>query len=470
MKLTGLKLQNFRCFDSLAVELDERLTVLVAPNGQGKTTVLDAIRIALWPYVSAFDVVSGTMPGSGIDIDDVRVRPTRQASPRTMEPRLPCVVSALAVIAGETVSWSRSREKVSAGSKTTVREAKPLMEVGFAYQARIRLIDEYDSEKTKDVTLPLVAYYGTGRLWKRRKVTLKRESNINIFSRTSAYLGCLDSASDYGSFLEWFFFLYAADFEQKTKTLERNGFHGLVDDGTPYGDILTAISGSVDLVMSQSGWSQLRYSPANQTLIMSHAELGDMKVDQLSDGQRNLIAMAGDIAYRCVRLNPHLARDATRQTEGIVLIDEIDMHLHPQWQQTVVDSFQRAFPRIQFILTTHSPQVISTVPVESIRILGQNLDRPAIPSEETRGIASSSVLSSIFGTDPIPNVPEADWRSRYLAQIQQGIHDSPDGLELREKLIQHFGKNHPVIRDADRMIRLEEFKRRLPLPATRSEG
>ncbi|AUB81552.1 AAA family ATPase [Candidatus Thiodictyon syntrophicum] len=181
MRMAGLKLQNFRCFDSLAVEFDERLTVLVAPNGQGKTTVLDAIRIALWPYVSAFDVVSGTMPGSGIDIDDVRVRPTSLASHPNMEPRLPSVVSAVAVIAGETISWSRSREKVSAGSKTTIREAKPLMEVGSVYQSQIRLIDEYDSEETKDVTLPIIAYYGTGRLWKRRKVTLKRESKSSLF-------------------------------------------------------------------------------------------------------------------------------------------------------------------------------------------------------------------------------------------------------------------------------------------------
>ncbi len=372
MKLARIRLENFRCFDDLTVTLDEQLSVLVAPNGQGKTAVLDAIRIALWPYVSAFDVVSGTMTGSGIDINDVMTSPTGDATRRSMEPRLPSVISASAIIDGREVAWSRSREKVSAGSKTTIRDARPLIEIGSAYQSRIRLNDENDSEDSKELRLPILAYYGTGRLWKRRKLTLNRESKGSIFSRTYAYLGCLDSASDYGSFLDWFFSNYAADFEQKTKTLERLGFQGLYKTSTPYSEILAAVSGSVDKIMASSGWAGLRYSPTHQTLVMSHPDLGELKVDQLSDGQRNLIAMAGDIAYRCVRLNPHLVADAPLKTEGIVLIDEIDMHLHPQWQQVVVGNFQEAFPKIQFIVTTHSPQVLTSIHKGRIRTLGKN--------------------------------------------------------------------------------------------------
>jgi len=491
MKLSRIELENFRSFGNLSVTFDERLTVLVAPNGQGKTAVLDAIRIALWPYVGAFDVVSGTLTGSGIAIDDVMMRPTGKPLPFNMERQLPCRISAAAVVAEQQVEWSLSRWLVTPRSRTSLKEAAPLANLGRAYQTHIRIPTDARAENDPpELNLPTIGYYGTGRLLKRRKLTLQREGKNGEFSRSYAYVGSLDPAADYESFLEWFFFNFAADFEQRTSAVEsasrrlgpvplhvypstpqgRSRVKEMAASQTPYGEILSAIANAVDQVMSGSGWTGLRYSPSNRTLVMSHPEFGVLKVDQLSDGQRNLIAMAGDIAYRCVRLNPHLAAEAPRQTDGIVLIDEIDMHLHPQWQQVVVGNFQQAFPRIQFILTTHSPQVISTVPVESIRILGQNLDQPVIPSEETRGIASSSVLSSIFGTDPIPNVPEADWLSRYLAQIQQGIHNSPDGLELREKLIQHFGKNHPVIRDADRMIRLEEFKRRLPLPATLSEG
>ena len=91
-----------------------------------------------------------------------------------------------------------------------------------------------------------------------------------------------------------------------------------------------------------------------------------MVVDDLSDGFRSILSMVADLAYRMVRLNPQLGAQAVVATPGVVLIDEIDMHLHPLWQQTVLLDMQRAFPKVQFIVTTHSPQVLSSVPAESV--------------------------------------------------------------------------------------------------------
>lgn len=102
-----------------------------------------------------------------------------------------------------------------------------------------------------------------------------------------------------------------------------------------------------------------------------HQDAGTMPVAQLSDGVRNMMGLVADIAFRATKLNPHLGLEAARQTAGIVLIDEVDMHLHPSWQQTVLASLQEAFPNIQFIVTTHSPQVLSTVSREHIRVLEQ---------------------------------------------------------------------------------------------------
>ena len=81
------------------------------------------------------------------------------------------------------------------------------------------------------------------------------------------------------------------------------------------------------------------------------------------------MAIASDIAYRMAVLNPHLLDKVTEETDGIVLIDEIDMHLHPSWQRKVIDSLHKTFPKVQFILTTHSPTVLTNVPKENIRIL-----------------------------------------------------------------------------------------------------
>ena len=458
MNLTRLSLQNFRCFDRLTVDLNDSLTVLVAPNGQGKTAILDAARIALWPYVSAFDVVSGTMSGAGIDIDDVLIRPTQTDIPLNMEPQLPCTIGARAVIDEQEIDWSRSRTKVSRGSRTNTKDASPLMRIGTAYQSQIRLSDEADSEAyNRDLNLPVIAYYGTGRLWKRRRLTLQRQARSDIFSRTYAYLGCLDSASDYGSFLEWFFFIFAADFEQKTKTLERQGFRGLLDPETPYGDLLAAVSRPVDHVMAMWGWTGLRYSPSNQALVMSHPEHGELKVDQLSDGQRNMIAMVADIAYRCVRLNPHLAINAPSETVGVVLIDEVDLHLHPQWQQVILPGLRHAFPKVQFIVTTHSPQVLSTVDDRSIRILNEGQVHAA--PKGTKGAEASRVLKRVLGVEVRPPNDENTKRlHNYLDLVYKDQWTTKAARDMRKDLDAIFGDEEPALTAADLHIENREWE------------
>ena len=95
--------------------------------------------------------------------------------------------------------------------------------------------------------------------------------------------------------------------------------------------------------------------------MVEHPEYGRLPLSSLSDGVRNMIALIADIAHRCARLNPHLSEEAARQTPGVLLIDEVDMHLHPRWQQLVVDLLRKAFPSLQIILSTHSPHVLSTV-------------------------------------------------------------------------------------------------------------
>ncbi|WP_157817610.1 AAA family ATPase [Candidatus Thiodictyon syntrophicum] len=248
--------------------------------------------------------------------------------------------------------------------------------------------------------------------------------------------------------MDWFFLTYASDFEQKTKTMEREGFQGLVNASTPYGEILAAVSGSVDLIMSGTGWTGLRYSQTHQTLVMSHAELGELKVDQLSDGQRNMIAMAGDIAYRCVRLNPHLAARAPLETDGIVLIDEIDMHLHPQWQQVVVGNFQEAFPRIQFISATHSPQVLTSIHQGNIRALGKNMNGAcvaSVPLASSYGEISSDVLQSIMMVDPHPPIKEKPDIQRLIALVDQGQYATPDARHLLARLRDQLRGDHPQL-------------------------
>ena len=140
------------------------------------------------------------------------------------------------------------------------------------------------------------------------------------------------------------------------------------------------------------------------------AELEDIEIQQtffdgkvdilplhyLSDGAKSILAIASDIAYRMAVLNPHLLGKVTEETDGIVLIDEIDMHLHPSWQRKVIDSLHKTFPKVQFILTTHSPTVLTNVPKENIRIL--NNGEIYTPDVNTRGRDVNSILREIMHT------------------------------------------------------------------------
>ena len=146
-----------------------------------------------------------------------------------------------------------------------------------------------------------------------------------------------------------------------------------------------------------------------------------------------------------------------------MLVDEIDLHLHPSWQQRVLSDLMRTFPNTQFIVTTHSPQVLTTVKNESIRILTKDHEDKWMadaPAEQTRGVESADALYNAMGVDPVPPVKEAKQLYSYRALIENGEHGTEEGQSLREKLVQHFGADHPLIRDCDRLIRFQQFKRR----------
>lgn len=179
---------------------------------------------------------------------------------------------------------------------------------------------------------------------------------------------------------------------------------------------------------------------------------------QFSDGQRVLFGLVGDIARRLLLLNDNL--DLPFNGQGIVLIDEIELHLHPSWQQKIILILRESFPNIQFIMTTHSPHVLSTVDKTEIRILKNNLVEQ--PNLQTKGVASSDILEQIMGTYSIPIiVKEAIWVNDYLRFIQNNQHESEEAQKLFEKLVNHFDKDHPVISSINNQIKLLLIRKRI---------
>lgn len=437
--LESLSLRNFRRFEHLEIEFEEDLTVLVAENGGGKTAVLDGIAVALSSFVDELR----DLGSHGFVRDDVRLA---QADTGAMVPVTPTSLDACATIDGRRTGWHR--ELASPAGKTTRASAKELAE--RASELKRELGDFADKRRAVPPQLPLIAYYGTGRLWSGLKSTAQKVKVAKDLSvQTGAYLDCLSPSSSYGHFRVWF--------ENVTREALNEQGTGIKSPHHPRA-LLDAVQTATDAVLRPSGWSQLGWDFVRSDVVATHERHGRLPVELLSDGIRNLVALVADLAHRAVRLNPHLAENACRQTPGIVLIDEVDMHLHPAWQQTVIGSLREAFASVQFVVTTHSPLVVSTVPARSLRIVGED-GTISQPTAETGGYDSSFSLGEVFHVSDAPPVEAAGRLAEYRKLIQEGLGDSAEAAVLRDYLIDHFGEGHPAIVETLGLQRLVNLRR-----------
>jgi predicted ATP-binding protein involved in virulence len=212
---------------------------------------------------------------------------------------------------------------------------------------------------------------------------------------------------------------------------------------------------------------------------------GPLQVAQLSQGYQSMMAMAMDFSRRLAIGNSHLESGSNQSVNQIVqkaidlapsyfenigfeakstpalcapaimLVDEIDLHLHPSWQQRVLDDLMRTFPLTQFIVTTHSPQVLSTVRRENIRVIGKDGQNKFIaepPVAMTYGEPSGSVMHSVMNVDPQPPVLEKDDLLRLTELVDQGGFDTDEAQQLMRALESALSKRHPQILRLKRSI------------------
>jgi predicted ATP-binding protein involved in virulence len=459
MRIDNLYLKNYRCFAELSLDLHHQLTVLVAPNGVGKTSILNAIKVALWPYVAGFDLGSITNDITGIHVDDVRREKIRQFE---MEPILNTEIKATGKILvskilnrqrGKEQRWEvyRFRESVKNGTRT--KEAKPDETENIKSWARALQSRVFSSTQKEPDSLPLLGYYGTGRLWNMKHLTdLHKITDKDSASRTYAYRDCLDASSTFKHFAAWFSRIYLSYLQIKLSNFQKKLPIAGLAQYAPVKAIQTAINA---ILKHQTGWHTLSFSVEHQELVLSHDQHGELKVSQLSDGIRNMLALAGDIAYRCYKLNAHMGEHAVRKTHGIVLIDEVDMHLHPSWQQTVLTDLTAAFPQLQFIVTTHSPQVLSTVHRDNIRLISQDIKGNLIahkPLSPSYGVPSGDVLHGVMSVDPQPPIPEKVDLLRLTDLIDQGRFNAAEAKGLLKTLSERLGLEHQQLQRLQRSI------------------
>jgi predicted ATP-binding protein involved in virulence len=437
MQIDSIHLKNYRCFRQLELHLHPQLTVIVAKNGGGKTAILDALAFSLGLFVSALSNSKRVFHHS--DVLKLKVRSTNL---NEMEPQYPLELQTRGVFANQLQTWSR--ELTAPRRDPTRKNANKLVE----YANSLR--QDVQAGRLQD-PLPLIAYYGTGRLWKTKNLTEGKGEHTK--SRLSGYDDCLDPFSSYKWFADWLSYITKADIQQRQKNNTLSEFS----------ELLGAVQQPINLCLSVAGWQGIEFNLGLNEVTAQHPEHGTLPVSLLSDGIRNMIGLVADIAYRIVKLNPHLGINAARETSGVVLIDEVDMHLHPEWQQLVLLNLRNAFPKVQFIVTTHSPQVLTTVAPESIRVLHWLKGQIHIePVGFSLGAESRLLLEQVMNVKSRP--PEVEFTKKlneYLDLVDSDQWDTEKAKELRQFLDQSAHGFDPVLNRADSTIRLKKYNRTL---------
>jgi predicted ATP-binding protein involved in virulence len=397
LRMTKLTLQNFRCFEHKEVEFSEQFNVLVGDNGSGKTAVLDALAMGLFSIVAISETNGQTVPlHARVSEDDIRLISRPSKGVPIVERQHPARVACETIVFDSPFSWMVD------GSETPDERARI---PGILARD---LMDR--AQQSVSVPLPAIAYYGTDRLCDH---SLQTDETEGPTSRSSGYSGCLEALAGERRFLPWF------------KTLEL----AQLQEGTE----LTPLVSVKRAVMSCLGnCSNVFWHVRSNELTIQWADGSSMPYRMLSHGQRNMLAMVADIAWRTATLNPNLD-DPVAETPGIVLIDEIDLHLHPKWQRRVVDDLRRTFPLVQFIATTHSPFIVQGLrPGELI-----NLDQ-SVKSEYWKE-SPEDIVEKEMGV-PLPQRSEryqqmAKAAEEYYRLLRQGkTADEDEKAHLRARL------------------------------------
>jgi predicted ATP-binding protein involved in virulence len=425
MKLKSIKIENFRSIKKLELLLHPQLTVLHGDNAAGKTALLDALAVGLGPILTHLPEVSGIK----FKRHDLRQEIQVQKAPYMR----------VELTSNKNVQWDcmLRRDK-------TEHTAKKIPETVGLKPLHAYLEDIINGvQNNQPVILPVLVYYGTERaVFSSTLETINRKK----IKRFNALSEALESKANFRGAMEWF---VTKESEEAREGIKRQDLSYKLDE-------IEIVRQAIKTTIKECRHLRSELNPPRLLVDFQKKQYKQpvtLEISQLSHGFRTMLALVMDLARRMAQANPHL--DNPLNEEAIVLIDEIDLHLHPKWQQTILPDLMRTFSQTQFIVTTHSPQVLSTIRQKNILLL-ENCEEQGIcayhPIIEPYGAESTEALHSIMHVDPRPqNIPEVEEYNRYLYLVKNEQYDSAEAIELRSGLEEVLDKNQFNI--ADMLIR-----------------
>lgn len=422
MHIKRIQVHNFRCFEDETFELDNAMTLVIGNNAKGKTALLETLAVALGGYVNGIPAPTAKAVNKSkytrtLEKQDIR-RFFSGKEVITEERASKCRIAVDVILKSDAeapieMHWKREHS----GSRANNAGA-----------ARIKSLatEWYQKSLSSDFTLPVIAYYGTGRL-----STGQRDESMEVAKANAAlaYYYCLKPDAQNKTFVRWIEHMAAIQ-EERGKPLK----------------ILRAVLNAIPLILP--GSSHAYFSREYSELVIEFDDGRFFPFSDLSDGQRSLVSLTADLAVRCAHLNQHLGELAPAKTPGVVLIDEIDLFVHPGWQRTILDRLRTTFPLVQFVITTHSPFILQSLGKGRVINLDHLNDHNRNPNLE-KELSVEDITEEVMGIEGVQRSERFQCQVRlaeqYYRLLNEGMEPESDTIQQLEQQLDdietEFGDN-----------------------------
>ena len=420
MHIKHITVKNFRCFEHLEFDLNPDINIFVGNNGSGKSAVLDATAAAMYYYIFAvYAKESNPMEDLPLCNRDFFIRKKNGLQ----ETQIKFNVSVTTLPSWE-ISYQKSltddeHKKLTSENSSL---ASSSWEQVTQYSDFLSEIDKVFNPSPNDssTNLSVIAYYTNER--NLTNTNYFKKDNNEAFNRTNSLTKALNAIADFSSVLNW---LFIQEFQEFRECKIRGDINYELPE-------LKQIRKAITTIIAPDARVYCSLTSPIQLMVewtMETGEKRELTLNQLSSGYRNMLALVMDFARRLAQANPHLENPL--EAEAILMIDELDLHLHPTWQQKIIPDLRKVFPNTQIIATTHSPEIVTTVDHNQVWILEDYQIKPC--PYPTKGRQSSDIVRDVLGLNNLrPDTEE----SRTLTALFEAIDDEnlEEAKQLQKKL------------------------------------